>query len=121
MLYNTFTTSIPKSTLHDILKLADINRETNTLNPILNNKNSLVGVKWALSFNNRRALQFHLNKKWFQMSKKKCAYHLPKNQNRPNAKTKFFEHIPKVMFVAAVARPSFYVGGYCTFDEKIGI
>ena len=63
----------------------------------------------------------HLDEKWFFLTEGSYKVYLAAGEKAPKRTTKHKSHIPKVMFLAAVARPRFDAEGKCIFDGKIGI
>ncbi len=55
------------------------------------------------------------------MSEKTSTFYLAKDEPEPLRASKSSKFIPKVMFLAAVARPRFDEDGDCIFDGKLGI
>ena len=63
----------------------------------------------------------HVDEKWFFISKDHQRYYLVPGETPPDRQLQNKDHIMKVMFLAAVARPIYDVDGECVFDGKIGI
>ena len=64
--------------------------------------------------------EVHIDEKWFYLFKENNKYFLLDDEEAPERATKHKGHIPKMMFLVAVARPRFDNKGVCTFDGKIG-
>ncbi|GAA0160366.1 hypothetical protein LIER_16938 [Lithospermum erythrorhizon] len=62
-----------------------------------------------------------IGEKWFYMSQESEKYYLLPEENEPYRTCKSKRFIPKVMFLAAVARPYFDTYVNVLFDGKIGI
>ena len=69
--------------------------------------------------------ELHVDEKWFFLSKETLRYYITEREKDENEvvkrKCRHKNHIEKVMFLAAVARPRFDDDGNCTFDGKIGL
>ena len=68
--------------------------------------------------------EVHVDEKWFEIAPKKQRMYLStfeKAIKKPQRKAQSKRHLPKVMFLTAVARPRFNADGECTFDGKIGM
>ncbi|ETV65481.1 hypothetical protein H257_17775 [Aphanomyces astaci] len=63
----------------------------------------------------------HLDEKWFNADKDRRTMYLLANEAPPCRSWKSKRFIPKVMFLAAVARPRFDEGRGVLFDGKIGM
>lgn len=121
-------TGFKKSTLWDVLKRGEIDRISNTLKPVLTEKNKIERIRWAVSFIHPRTLMFegmydvvHLDEKWFYITEKKKTVYVAKGETPPLRSSKSARHMLKVMFLTAVTRPRFDSDGECTFDGKIGV
>jgi hypothetical protein len=103
------------------------------LKPSLKEENKLMRYYYAVSHlskdeNDNNQLVYsrsydevHLDEKWFFLFPQSCTYYLADDEDDPIIITRHKSHIPKVMFLCAVARPRFNREGNCTFDGKIGI
>jgi hypothetical protein len=65
--------------------------------------------------------EVHLDEKWFFLTKQSRTIYLTEDEDARILKTRHKNHILKVMFLCAAARPRFDREGNCTFDGKIGI
>eukprot|EP00977_Amphora_coffeiformis_P022948 scaffold11984_cov94-Amphora_coffeaeformis.AAC.1 len=69
--------------------------------------------------------EIHIDEKWFFITELQLRTYLTQREKErgdtPSRYCKHKNHIIKVMFVTAVARPRFDENGECTFDGKIGI
>ncbi|KAF0701882.1 hypothetical protein AaE_016263 [Aphanomyces astaci] len=63
----------------------------------------------------------HLDEKWFNADKDLRKVYLTKGETPKGRACKSKRFIPKVMFLAAVARPQFNADGNLVFDGKIGM
>ena len=61
----------------------------------------------------------HIDEKWFEITKVNCRYILTPTESNPERGVQLKCHIPKIMFLCAVARPRRV--GNAHFDGKIGI
>jgi hypothetical protein len=67
-------------------------------------------------------LVVHVDKKWFFLLEKHqlCVY-IVAGEELPNCQCQNKDHILKVMFLCALAKPHFAPSGDCLFDGKIGM
>ncbi|KAK9706415.1 hypothetical protein RND81_07G122800 [Saponaria officinalis] len=63
----------------------------------------------------------HIDEKWFYMTKPSCKYYIGSNETEPYRSCKSKRYITKVMFLAAVSRPTYEENGDVLFDGKLGI
>jgi hypothetical protein len=64
----------------------------------------------------------HFDEKWFFISEKMLRVYLAQEDEViPERNAQNHDHLIKVMFLFAVARPRFNAAGACTFDGKIGM
>lgn len=70
----------------------------------------------------------HIDEKWFYIiTDKQKVYVIPAELSDDEEMKKFYrdvqhkQHLKKMMFLAATARPRFDENGECTFDGKIGL
>jgi len=63
----------------------------------------------------------HVDEKWFFISEDCLRYYIASDEERPERFVQNKDHITKVMFLAAVARPRYNDNGECIFDGKIGM
>ncbi len=97
------------------------------MKPLLTEKNKLDRVSWALSMICPQTLVFGsmhdyvvLHEKWFYMSETTRTFCLGKGVPEPENSGKSSRYTPKVMFLAAIARPRFDDDGPYVFDGMIG-
>ena len=130
---------IGKSTLHRILRTEKtidgdcyLHPHTNSLLPLLTDEHKVARVFYALSKLDQERGCFslffqdvHVDEKWFELTPHRVRYYVTneekENNSMPVRKVIHKSHIPKVMFLAATARPRFDDSGRCLFDGKIGI
>ena len=130
---------ISKSTLHNILRsetAADgtqyLIAHTSSLLPLLTDEHKLARLDYALTkldighgcFSS--FLQdVHVDEKWFKLTPNRVRVYLTNDEKEnhavPYRKVIHKSHIPKIMFLAATARPRYDNDGNCVFDGKIGI
>jgi hypothetical protein len=65
--------------------------------------------------------QVHIDEKWFFVTMKMLRVYLTEGEFGPVRRVQHKEHIEKVMFLSAIARPRYDENGTCIFDGKIGI
>ncbi|KAH9153421.1 hypothetical protein AeRB84_004326, partial [Aphanomyces euteiches] len=100
-----------------------------TLQCYFKRANKLAPVKWALDHvRNRGGLYIddmmdvvHIDEKWFFMTKLKTNYYLAPDEEPPHRTERSKQHITKVMFMVAVARPRWDEATQTWFDGKIGV
>jgi hypothetical protein len=63
----------------------------------------------------------HVDEKWFFISEKQLRVYCAPDEEIPERNAQNRDHLLKVMFLCAVARPRFNAAGNCTFDGKIGM
>ena len=111
------------------LKEGAIKSHSNVIKPLLSDKNRGDHVEWWLShialgiqptnFDDMMNV-VHIDEKWFYLTKVKRMFYLAPDEEplvRPCQSKRF---IPKVMFMAGVARPRFDTYNNQWFDGKIG-
>jgi hypothetical protein len=122
--------SIPTTTFHRIVKNnPDLFRvHTSPLFPDLKDQNKFSRIEFVLSkigdngFYKDLYDEVHIDEKWFYLTKDHKHYILTCSEEDPHRTTQHKGHIPKVMFLCAVARPRYYGNNnQFFFDGKIGI
>jgi hypothetical protein len=63
----------------------------------------------------------HVDEKWFFLNEEELKMWITPGKPTPKRRVKQKSHILKVMFLAAIARPSYNEQGECTLDGKIGM
>jgi len=63
----------------------------------------------------------HIDEKWFFISEKVLRVYIATDETPPERYAQNADHMIKVMFLCALARPRFDNNGNCTFDGKIGM
>ncbi len=63
----------------------------------------------------------HVDEKWFFIVEKDLQIYVAPGENVPNRSCHNKDHILKVMFLCAVARPCYDRNCECTFDGKLGM
>jgi hypothetical protein len=63
----------------------------------------------------------HVDEKWFFITEIHQSTYLVEGEQGPQRSVRNKQHITKVMFLCAVARPRFDENGACTFNGKIGM
>ncbi|MCH87977.1 transposase [Trifolium medium] len=63
----------------------------------------------------------HIDEKWFNLKVKSKKFYLLQDEEEPVRTCKSKNFIPKIMFLAAMARPRFDAQGNVLFDGKIGL
>ncbi|KAM3205576.1 hypothetical protein P3L10_028986 [Capsicum annuum] len=126
--------NMEKSTVFRRVKDGTLRPHSNSIKPQLTEGNKKVRFQYCLSMIDQNTIHInsmfmnmfnyvHIDEKWFFLSKKVERYYLLPGEHEPDpyrsCKSKNF--IPKVMFMAAVARPRFDENGIELFSGKIGI
>ena len=121
---------IPKTSLHRVLKEMGCRNTRRWIKPLLNKEQRVARVRWVVSHvsGDRRNTHFndmrfvvHVDEKWFYAMKDGSrVWLLPTEDRIPPPQTQNKGSIPKVMFIAAVARPQKRPDG-TWFDGLVGI
>ncbi|XP_047258607.1 uncharacterized protein LOC124890829 [Capsicum annuum] len=129
-----FAMNMAKSTIFQRVKDGTHRPHSNCIKPQLTEGNKNVRLQCCLSMIDQNRINInpmfmnmfnyvHIDEKWFFLSKKVERYYLLPGEHEPDSyhsyKSKNF--IPKVMFMAAVARTRFDENGIELFSRKIGI
>jgi hypothetical protein len=101
---------------------------TNVLKPLLTPEHQFQRVCYAvMNFNvedNTYSGFFqtvHVDEKWFFLTEEQLRCYMAPGEEAPIRVCQNKNHIMKVMFLAAIARPRYDNNGVCTFDGKIGM
>jgi hypothetical protein len=116
---------------HRMKKAGEIKRVSNTLKPFLTDENKNARLSWCLYMLDATSIPHdpmfqglfdyvYIDEKWFNITKSTLRYYGPPGEHHPLRTSKHKNHIPRVMFLTAIARPRFDSNGNCTFDGKIG-
>lgn len=122
---------IPKSTLFAMKCDKDdpvIIPCTSALKPALTPQHELLRVSFCLTkidpvtrLYDDYYQSIHVDEKWFFITEEELHLYIAPGENVPVRRCQNKNHILKVMFLSAVARPRFNAQGECTFDGKIGM
>ncbi|KAF7112452.1 hypothetical protein RHSIM_RhsimUnG0227600 [Rhododendron simsii] len=124
---------VPKTTIHRRIKEGKIRPHSNALKPYLSEQAKKARLQFCLSMlepseDESQPRKFksmynyvHIDEKWFYMTKEAESYYLLPEEEEPHRTCKSKRFIPKVMFLAAVARPRFDANQNEEFSGKIGI
>ena len=102
---------------------------TSALKPTQTEQHKLLRVNFCLTKINPVTRQYdhcyqsvHVDhEKWFFNTEKVLCLYIARREEVPTRRCQNRDHLIKVMFLAAVARPRFDADGVCTFDGKIGM
>lgn len=101
---------------------------TNSLKPLLTPEHQFQRVCYAVMHLNENDHKYdgfyqhvHVDEKWFFLTEQQMRMYLAPGEEAPLRVCQKKDHIVKVMFLAAVARPRYDENGLCTFDGKIGM
>jgi hypothetical protein len=124
--------SIPNTSVHRMYQQDKIICHHKTfIKPTLTKHNKL--TRFLYCFNKIRKIRddtlyydpsyydVHVDEKWFFITEKQQLTYLVEGEEGPQQSVCNKQHITKVMFLCAVARPRFDEDGACTFDGKIGM
>ncbi len=95
--------------------------------PLLTDVHKLQRVLFAVSklSHNHQYHHFydtvHVDEKWFFISEKQLRCYIAPDEQPPERNAQNRDHLIKVMFLCAIARPRFNAAGDCIFDGKIGM
>ncbi|XP_074300456.1 uncharacterized protein LOC141631721 [Silene latifolia] len=120
------------STCHRWVKEGLIKSHTNSIHPALSNDHKIIRLHFVIGklvFDRiLRCVMFkdmshiiHIDEKWFYMTNPKCRYYIGSNEALPYRSCKSKRYITKIMFLAAVSRPTYKENGEVLFDGKLGI
>ena len=103
---------VSRSVVCRLLASGHIKRHGSRLRPALTNKNKIDRIQFIFSWLNEAKTHFqpmynvvHVDEKWFNQDKDKKPCYLARDEEEPHRETRHKRHIPKIMFLAAVARP----------------
>uniref|UniRef100_A0A8R7U4H5 Transposase Tc1-like domain-containing protein n=1 Tax=Triticum urartu TaxID=4572 RepID=A0A8R7U4H5_TRIUA len=128
--------NVSTSTVWRRLKMKEIRRITSELKPALTDENQRARVEYALKHLEPCSLTslsgikptfradmdvVHIDEKWFYRTRKTQNMYLSHRENAPHRECKHKNHIQKIMFLSAMARPRYDAQGNCVFDGKIGV
>ncbi|ETV67858.1 hypothetical protein H257_15982 [Aphanomyces astaci] len=122
-------TGLTMGTICRNLKSGTLERRSSRLKPLLTDENRTERIEFCRSDGSGLAeLPFldmhdvvHLDEKWFNADKDRRKVYLTKGERIGRRACKSKRFIPKVMFLAAVARPQYDDAGNLIFDGKIGM
>ena len=122
---------IPKSTVHAMKCEKDnpvIIPCTSALKPRLTEHHELLRACYCISKIDPETRLYddfyesvHVDEKWFFITEKDLHLYITPDEDVPARFVVNKDHILKVMFLCAVARPRFNPAGECIFDGKIGL
>ena len=122
---------MPKSTLWDLKHDKDdpvIIACTSALKPLLTQQHKSLCVTLCLTKIDPVTHEYadcfqsvHVDEEWFFISEKELRLYIAPGEVVPTRGCQNRDHLLKVMFLAAVARPHFDAEGECIFDGKIGM
>ena len=122
---------IPLTTLHRMKQQRDdpvIMPHTSVLKPLLTPEHQFQRVCYSVMHLNAEDHKYdgfyqhvHVDEKWFFLTEQQMRMYLAPGEQPPFRACQKKDHVVKVMFLAAVARPRYDEDGECTFDGKIGM
>lgn len=119
------------SKVYQLLKQGVLRRHSSAIKPHLKEKNKSSRLQFCLSMLDESSPSddpkfkgmynyIHIDEKWFYLTKKDQTFYLLDDEEDPDRSCQSKNFIPKVMFLAATARPRFDDEGRVIFDGKIG-
>ena len=120
------------TTIHRMLKIAEIQKFRSPLKPILSEPAKYKRVLYAVSrispnddgtygdFYKASYDDVHVDEKWFDITKTVATFYTVRGERVPTRRVQSKSHIIKVMFLVAVARPRYDNNHRLLFDGKIG-
>lgn len=123
---------VKKTTLFRLIKSGKIRKHSNAIKPFLKEENKRARLQFCIKMIDANSIPnnptfvgmyniIHIDEKWFSMTKKNENYYLLQDEDDPIRSCVSKNFLPKVMFLAAVARPRFDSHRNVTFDGKIGV
>jgi hypothetical protein len=118
---------IPKTSLHRMMKSNVLLKQNVHCKPFLKELNKVRRVEYILQHISHEALldnfysEVHIDEKWFYLHKVKRGIILHPDEPKRVQKCQSKRFVPKVMFMAAVARPRYDFDTKTWFDGLIGI
>jgi hypothetical protein len=101
---------------------------TIALKPLLTDAHKVNRMVYCCRFLNAEQNTFHdfynhvhVDEKWFFVCPRSLRLYLAADEERPQIAVQNRDHIIKVMFLCAIARPRYDAAGVCTFNGKIGM
>jgi len=128
--------AIPKSTVWHIMRLEPREKKIQSIilpvtiafKPKLTDVHKVARVLYCCDFVDPEEETYHpffdhvhIDEKWFFVTEKSLRVYLAADEEIPELDTINKDHITKVMFLCAIARPRFDENGQCIFDGKIGM
>ncbi|MCH99189.1 mariner transposase [Trifolium medium] len=124
--------NVSLGTLARYIKSKRIRKHSNAIKPLLTEENKKGRLQFCISMLESSSIDYdpifkgmyntiHIDEKWFQLKEKCKKFYLLQDEEDPIRTCKSKNFIPKVMFLAAIARPRFDAQGNVLFDGKIGI
>jgi hypothetical protein len=94
------------------IAIGSLKRVITRIKPSLTEKNKETRMNYAFRFINQNTLKFdpmynvvHIDEKWFNADREKISFLVLEDEKIPERDQNHKSHIPKVMFLAAQARP----------------
>jgi hypothetical protein len=120
---------VPRSTVNRIIASGDHMVHVQThVKPTLTEENRLSRVLFCLSQRGEHGLLYkdmfdriHIDEKWFNVLRDRRGFYLAHGEPKPLRHTSHKKHIPKIMFMCAVARPRYDEASDSWWDGKIGM
>ena len=121
-----YRTTVSATTIWRMIKEKSLRVHSSCLRPALRDAVKQNRVDFAIEQLNNEKTAFkqmydvvHIDEKWFEITQVNCRYVLTPTESNPERGVQSKQHIPKIMFLCAVARPRRV--GNAHFDGKIGI
>lgn len=114
--------------VHSMTKGNDINRISSAVKPTLREHHYQERIDYCLRQIDLNTMRFkanfdvvHIDEKWFFVTEETKTYYLAPGEAPPERSVGHKSHIPKIMFISAVARPRRCSTSNTYFDGKLGI
>ncbi|OWZ23191.1 Mar9 Transposase [Phytophthora megakarya] len=119
---------VSKSLVQSLLDEGHLTRRSARIKPVLSEKQRAQRVSRTLLFLDEKTCEFepmydivHIDEKWFNEDIDGRSYLLLPNEEPPQRHCRSKRHMPKTMFLAAVARPRYDYQRKTMFDGKLRI
>ena len=121
---------ISRGTVHKLIQDEKVIKpHSSAVHPTLTEANQLHRIEFCLAQNDPDLPglfqsffdRVHVDEKWFHVDESNCKFYLADGERPPTRTTRHKSHIPKVMFLCAVARPRWDPHLKQYWDGKIGM
>jgi hypothetical protein len=120
--------NIGKSTISKLVHDGALRKHSSAIKPMLTEENKLQRIEWCVDHIDQHTGRYsemldviHVDEKWFNLTETTKQCYLAADEPVPHRTTRHKSHIPRVMFLAATARPRYDNEKGETWDGKVGI